>query len=139
MSNLLEVEYQIKDIETVANRILECSNSKILLFYGEMGVGKTTLIKTLVRLLGSNDEVSSPTFSVVNEYIGDKCSIYHFDLFRMTSEEDVFNFGFEDYFDKEHYVFIEWPEIAINQIMTAYNIVSMRTENNINRTLKLSE
>lgn len=68
MSNLLEIEYQIKDIETIANRILEFSNSKILLFYGEMGVGKTTLIKTLVKLLGSNDEVSSPTFSIVNEY-----------------------------------------------------------------------
>ena len=137
MSNLLEIEYQIKDIETIANRILECSNSKILLFYGEMGVGKTTLIKTLVKLLGSNDEVSSPTFSIVNEYLGEDCSIYHFDLFRMTSEEEVLNFGFEDYLNNQHWVFVEWPEIALPLLMAEYNVITMSSINDISRTLKV--
>ena len=138
MSNLLEIEYQIKDIETIANRILECSNSKILLFYGEMGVGKTTLIKTLVKLLGSNDEVSSPTFSIVNEYLGKDCSIYHFDLFRMTNEEEVLNFGFEDYLDNQHWVFVEWPEIALHLLMAEYNVITMSSINDNSRTLTLS-
>lgn len=137
MSNLLEIEYQIKDIETIANRILDCSNSKILLFYGEMGVGKTTLIKTLVKLLGSNDEVSSPTFSIVNEYLGEDCSIYHFDLFRMTSEEEVLNFGFEDYLNNQHWVFVEWPEIALPLLMAEYNVITMSSINDISRTLKV--
>ena len=138
MSNLLEIEYQIKDIETIANRILEFSNSKILLFYGEMGVGKTTLIKTLVKLLGSNDEVSSPTFSIVNEYLGKDCSIYHFDLFRMTNEEEVLNFGFEDYLDNQHWVFVEWPEIALHLLMAEYNVITMSSINDNSRTLTLS-
>ena len=138
MSNLLEIEYQIKDIETIANRILEFSNSKILLFYGEMGVGKTTLIKTLVKLLGSNDEVSSPTFSIVNEYLGKDCSIYHFDLFRMTNEEEVLNSGFEDYLDNQHWVFIEWPEIALHLLMAEYNVITMSSINDNSRTLTLS-
>ena len=138
MSNLLEIEYQIKDIETIANRILEFSNSKILLFYGEMGAGKTTLIKTLVKLLGSNDEVSSPTFSIVNEYLGKDCSIYHFDLFRMTNEEEVLNFGFEDYLDNQHWVFIEWPEIALHLLMAEYNVITMSSINDNSRTLTLS-
>merc|ERR1712086_238250 len=123
--------------ETIANRILECSNSKILLFYGEMGVGKTTLIKTLVKLLGSNDEVSSPTFSIVNEYLGEDCSIYHFDLFRMTSEEEVLNFGFEDYLNNQHWVFVEWPEIALPLLMAEYNVITMSSINDISRTLKV--
>ena len=138
MSNLLEIEYQIKDIETIANRILEFSNSKILLFYGEMGAGKTTLIKTLVKLLGSNDEVSSPTFSIVNEYLGKDCSIYHFDLFRMTNEEEILNFGFEDYLDNQHWVFIEWPEIALHLLMAEYNVITMSSINDNSRTLTLS-
>ena len=138
MSNLLEIEYQIKDIETIANRILEFSNSKILLFYGEMGAGKTTLIKTLVKLLGSNDEVSSPTFSIVNEYLGKDCSIYHFDLFRMTNEEEILNFGFEDYLDNQHWVFVEWPEIALHLLMAEYNVITMSSINDNSRTLRLS-
>jgi tRNA threonylcarbamoyladenosine biosynthesis protein TsaE len=138
MSNLLEIDYQINDIETVANRIIECSDSKTLLFYGEMGVGKTTLIKTLVKLLGSNDEVSSPTFSIVNEYIGEDCSISHFDLFRVATEEEVLNFGFEDYLNNQNWVFIEWPEIAVHLLMEEYHSITMSYKNDNSRTLKLS-
>jgi tRNA threonylcarbamoyladenosine biosynthesis protein TsaE len=138
MLQVLEIEYEIEDIETVANRIIECSDSKTLLFYGEMGVGKTTLIKTLVKLLGSNDEVSSPTFSIVNEYKGFDCSIYHFDLFRVTSEEEVLNFGFEDYLDNQHWMFIEWPEIVIPLLMKDFNSIKMSYKNDSSRIIKLS-
>lgn len=138
MLKVLEIEYEIEDIETVANRIIECSDSKTLLFYGEMGVGKTTLIKTLVKLLGSNDEVSSPTFSIVNDYKGIDCSIYHFDLFRVTSEEEVLNFGFEDYLDNQHWMFIEWPEIVIPLLMKDFNSIKMSYKNDSSRIIKLS-
>lgn len=139
MPNLLEIEYRINDIDTIARRVLDFSDSKTMLFYGEMGVGKTTLIKSLVKLLGSNDDVSSPTFSIVNEYEGNDCTIYHFDLFRMTNEEEVLNFGFEDYLDNKHWVFIEWPEIAINLLIEDYTVIKTVTNNDNTRTLKLSK
>ena len=76
MSKLLEITYQIEDLSSVSQQVLGHLTSKTVLFYGEMGVGKTTLIKSLVKLLGSNDDVSSPTFSIVNEYKANDTSIY---------------------------------------------------------------
>ena len=75
-----------------------------------MGVGKTTLIKTIVKVLGSDDVVSSPTFSIVNEYKLREGSIFHFDLFRIHDLEEAYNFGIEEYLDSEHWKLIEWPE-----------------------------
>ncbi|MFG6687001.1 tRNA (adenosine(37)-N6)-threonylcarbamoyltransferase complex ATPase subunit type 1 TsaE [Mariniflexile sp. HNIBRBA6329] len=106
----MEIEYQLSDLESVAKQLLNNLNSKTLLFHGEMGVGKTTLIKALVKELGGNDEVSSPTFSIVNEYELKKDKIFHFDLYRIKNLEEAYNFGIEDYLDAGHWVFIEWPE-----------------------------
>ncbi|MFH2140892.1 MAG: tRNA (adenosine(37)-N6)-threonylcarbamoyltransferase complex ATPase subunit type 1 TsaE [Bacteroidota bacterium] len=82
-------------------------------FYGEMGAGKTTFIKALCKELNVTDQVNSPTFSIVHEYLtDDKKKIYHFDFFRINKPEEIVNIGFGEYFHDADYVFIEWPEIA---------------------------
>ncbi len=83
---------------------------KNILFYGEMGAGKTTLIKGICAALGSSNEISSPTYALVNEYEGDNYLIYHFDLFRLKSFEEVLDIGFEEYIDSDAICLIEWPE-----------------------------
>ena len=96
----------------VVETLLKNSDSKIILFHGTMGVGKTTLIKALVKTIGSTDEVQSPTYSLVNEYQTSDTSIYHFDLYRVNSIDELYNFGFEEYLQENQWVFIEWPELA---------------------------
>jgi tRNA threonylcarbamoyladenosine biosynthesis protein TsaE len=139
MSKLLEITYQIKDIDTVAKQILQHATSKTILFDGEMGVGKTTLIKTLSKLLGCTDDVSSPTFSIVNEYVAKDSSIYHFDLYRINDEEEALNFGFEDYLYTSNWVFIEWPKNAQNLLPKDANTLSIYHQNKTSRSLKLSQ
>nr|WP_321234838.1 tRNA (adenosine(37)-N6)-threonylcarbamoyltransferase complex ATPase subunit type 1 TsaE [uncultured Psychroserpens sp.] len=139
MSKLLEITYQIEDIDAVAEEILQRVTSKTILFYGEMGVGKTTLIKALAELLGCTDEVNSPTFSIVNEYIAKESSIYHFDLYRINDEEEALNFGFEDYLYTSNWVFIEWPENAKNLLPEDTNTIEIFHKNKTSRSLKLSQ
>ena len=94
--------------QSIINRI---GDKDIICFYGEMGVGKTTLIKVLCEKLGVKDNVSSPTFSIVNEYVLlDGESIFHFDFYRMEKEEEAFDMGYEDYFYNGDLCLIEWPE-----------------------------
>ena len=107
----MKISYRLEEVDDVAKRLIKHVNSKTLLLYGDMGVGKTTLIKSMVKALGSCDEVSSPTFSIVNEYeLDDKNGIYHFDLYRIKDLEEAYNFGIEDYLDKNNWILIEWPE-----------------------------
>lgn len=88
-----------------------CKNKKIFAFYGQMGAGKTTFIKSLCEALGVNGSVSSPTFSIVNEYLSERGEkIFHFDFYRINSESEAYDMGYEDYFHSNAYCFIEWPE-----------------------------
>ena len=106
----MTIDFDIEQIDEAANQLLESVNSKIILFYGEMGVGKTTLISALVKQLGGDSEVSSPTFSIVNEYIVDIDKVYHFDFYRIEDEYEALDIGVEDYFESGHWIFIEWPD-----------------------------
>lgn len=106
----MKFNYHIEEIESVASALLKQTTSKTLLFYGDMGVGKTTLIKALSKQLGSNFNVSSPTFSIVNEYEINDGLIYHFDLYRIKDEEEALGFGIEDYLFTGDWIFIEWPD-----------------------------
>lgn len=86
-------------------------NDRFFAFFGNMGVGKTTLIKEICAILGVADNVCSPTFSIVNEYIGDKGeSIYHFDFYRLKNLEETYDMGYEEYFYSGNYCFTEWSE-----------------------------
>ena len=106
----MTIDFEIEQLDKAANQLLKLVNSKIILFYGEMGVGKTTLISALVKQLGGNAEVSSPTFSIVNEYLVDNDKVYHFDFYRIEDEYEALDIGVEDYFDSGHWIFIEWPD-----------------------------
>lgn len=89
-------------------------DEKVFLLEGEMGAGKTTLIKTICRNLGVSDTASSPTYSIVNEYEYPGGKVYHFDFFRIKNEIEAFDIGFEEYLDSGEYCFIEWPEMISN-------------------------
>lgn len=107
----MHTDYDLSEIEQIAQLIVSSSKNNVLLFYGDMGVGKTTLIKSLVKELGVTETVSSPTFSIVNEYLtkGDKL-IYHFDFYRIKEQEEALDLGFEEYMATGDWIFIEWPE-----------------------------
>ena len=103
----------LDELSFAAKQLLkECSGKRIFAFTGEMGSGKTTFIKELCKSLGSKDNFSSPTYSIVNEYNYPKGKIYHFDLYRLKNSEELHNIGFLDYLDGKSYCFIEWPQMA---------------------------
>ena len=107
-----EIIYTEKNIEEVASQLLENASSKVLAFYGQLGAGKTTLIKAIVRQLGAVDEANSPTFGIVNEYHNDDETLlaFHFDFYRLNNENEAYDLGIEDYFNTEAWLFMEWPE-----------------------------
>lgn len=107
---LMEINYSIHELPQVAEKLLSDIPSRVFLFYGPMGVGKTTLIKEMARALGTRDIVSSPTFSLVNEYEIPSGLIYHFDFYRLENAREALDFGLEDYLYSGHYIFAEWPE-----------------------------
>lgn len=120
----------IEDLTEVTELIVELtSNHKLIEFSGEMGVGKTTLIKQLCNQLGVTDEVSSPTFSLVNEYQSDFGPVYHFDLYRIKSEEELYDLGYEDYFFSGYLCLVEWPEMASGIIPEDCTKVHIQLEN----------
>lgn len=103
-----------KHLESAALQLLKQSgDKKIFAFYGAMGSGKTTIIKVICRLLGAEDIVSSPTFTLVNEYrtsTGEP--LYHIDFYRIRKQEEVFDFGIEEYLTGDAWCFMEWPELV---------------------------
>jgi tRNA threonylcarbamoyladenosine biosynthesis protein TsaE len=108
----MKTKYTEDLIQEVAKQLLQKTKSKTLCFYGEMGSGKTTLIKALVNALGGTDTVTSPTFGIVNEYHLGQGGVlgYHFDFYRLNDESEALDLGLEDYFAQDVWIFIEWPE-----------------------------
>ncbi len=103
--------YSISELNSVAKEIIATAKNNILLFYGAMGAGKTTLIKELCKELGTEDVANSPTFSLVNEYHTSKNEIvYHFDFYRIEDENEALDIGIEDYFYSNAWCLIEWPQ-----------------------------
>jgi tRNA threonylcarbamoyladenosine biosynthesis protein TsaE len=103
--------YSLENLSEVATELISSAKNKTLLFYGQMGVGKTTLIKEICKQLGVLDTISSPTFSLVNEYETSKIEkVYHFDFYRIAQEEEALDIGIEEYFDNNDWCLIEWPE-----------------------------
>ena len=102
---------KIEDWQKVVDEILPQLQHNILLLKGNLGAGKTTFTQFLLKKLGSNDEVSSPTYAIVNEYHLPKGNIFHFDLYRMKNIVEVYDIGMEEYLDNAFLCIIEWPEI----------------------------
>ncbi|MBC9795327.1 tRNA (adenosine(37)-N6)-threonylcarbamoyltransferase complex ATPase subunit type 1 TsaE [Sinomicrobium weinanense] len=106
-----KISYTLAEIDAVARQLLDEVPDKTLLFHGVMGAGKTTLIKSLAQQLGVRDMTSSPTFGLVNEYVGDNgCAVYHFDFYRIKDETEALDIGIEDYLYADTWIFVEWPE-----------------------------
>jgi tRNA threonylcarbamoyladenosine biosynthesis protein TsaE len=103
--------YSLEDLSLIASEIISSAKNKTLLFYGEMGVGKTTLIKEICKELKVQDSISSPTFSLVNEYqTSTNEKVFHFDFYRITDQEEALDMGIEEYFYNNDWCLIEWPE-----------------------------
>ena len=114
----------IADLPVAASSILKhAGTNRILLFYGDMGAGKTTLIKILCDQLGVADSVTSPTFSIVNEYAGTAGPVFHFDFYRLNNQTEALDMGYEEYFNSGNYCFIEWPEKIADLIPDQYTSI----------------
>lgn len=118
------LSHSVDDLPQIAEEVINAiSPLKKIAFYGQMGAGKTTFIKTICLTLGVTEPTSSPTFSIVNEYTG-KSKIYHFDLFRINNPAELQEIGFIEYLENDDYVFIEWPEI-IEPVFEDYQFVQI--------------
>ena len=128
-----ELIFNESEIYETALKVLDCAgNKKIWFFKGEMGVGKTTFIKEICKILGTSSEMSSPTFSIVNEYLlNDNSKIFHFDLYRIKKLQELNEIGIMDYLDSGNFCFIEWPEI-LPEIENVLNLeIRLENENRV--------
>jgi tRNA threonylcarbamoyladenosine biosynthesis protein TsaE len=123
----MNIIFSLDQIKEVATQILAQNPKKIILFNGEMGVGKTTLIKQLCKTLGVEDATSSPTFSLVNEYYtSDNQIVYHFDFYRLNKETEALDMGVDDYLYSGNWCFIEWSEKIENLIPDEHSVVTIK-------------
>lgn len=129
--------YQLDELDQVSEKILDQLKYRKIIFKGDLGAGKTTLIKALVSKLGSEERVSSPTFSLVNEYTLKDSKIYHFDFYRIEDEEEAYDIGFEDYINTDAWVFIEWPEKISNLLDFEHHIIEISFNSKFERILEL--
>jgi len=133
--------YTLADLPVVAKEMIESLQEApcVWLFRGQMGAGKTTLSKELLRQLGVEQNVQSPTFSLVNEYVSTSGEIiYHFDLYRLKNIQEALAIGIEEYLDSGHYCFIEWPEQAEELWDFPHVNVEIEAMNEVQRKLTLS-
>jgi tRNA threonylcarbamoyladenosine biosynthesis protein TsaE len=137
------MEILIKDkrhLHSAATQLLKHSGeNKLFAFYGAMGAGKTTFIKAICESLGAIDIVTSPTFTIVNEYkTADGESIFHIDFYRIKKQEEVYDFGIEEYLSGDSYCFMEWPEL-IEEILPPETVkVKIAVDKNEQRILLIS-
>jgi tRNA threonylcarbamoyladenosine biosynthesis protein TsaE len=135
----MEIKFSLNQIQEVAEKVLASNPQKVILFNGEMGVGKTTFIKALAKQLGVLDETSSPTFSIVNEYAtATQEKVYHFDVYRLNSEEEALDMGIEEYLYSENWCFIEWAEKIPNLIPTNHSQINIMLNTDGKRKLILT-
>nr|WP_314838801.1 tRNA (adenosine(37)-N6)-threonylcarbamoyltransferase complex ATPase subunit type 1 TsaE [uncultured Flavobacterium sp.] len=120
----MDILFSIDQLEEVAQQIIAQNPNKVILFHGEMGVGKTTLIKQLCTSLGVQGATSSPTFSLVNEYEASQNQlVYHFDFYRVNKEEEALDMGVDEYLYSGHWCFIEWAEKIENLIPETHSAI----------------
>jgi tRNA threonylcarbamoyladenosine biosynthesis protein TsaE len=137
------MEILIKDkrhLFVAARKLLKHSgDKKIFAFYGSMGAGKTTIIKAICESLGAIDIVSSPTFTLVNEYrTSDGKALFHIDFYRIKKQEEVYDFGIEEYLTGDSYCFMEWPELIEELLPHETVIVRISVDNHEQRILSIS-
>ena len=135
-----KVEYSLNKIDEISQLIIDkIKTIRVILLRGELGSGKTTLVKSVLKKMGINDCVTSPTFSIVNEYDFSENIIYHFDLYRIEKIEELDIIGFEDYIYSQNICFIEWPEIVLNKIDLQYLDIEIRNLDEDKREIIINE
>ena len=128
----------VDEIQKVAHKIISENPKKVILFHGNMGVGKTTLIKELAIALGVFDATSSPTFSLVNEYqTSNNQLVYHFDMYRINSEREALDMGIDEYLYSGNWCFIEWAEKIPNLIPEEHSVIRLSLTSDGKRHLTL--
>ena len=137
------IEIEVKGLADLEKAALQISNfaaeERIFIFEGEMGAGKTTLIKVLARVMGVQEVVTSPTFSIVNEYEASGEPLYHFDFYRIKNIQEAYDIGYEEYFYSGNRCFIEWPE-KIESLIPEHHIkIEIQIKNENDRLLSVSK
>ena len=122
----------VLEIDKVATEFIKLmGQNRIFAFYGEMGAGKTTFINSILKVMGIKDHTSSPTFSIVNEYLSDNHgTVYHFDFYRIEDEMEALDIGIEDLIYGNEYCFMEWPEKIENLLPQNAVSINITIENN---------
>jgi tRNA threonylcarbamoyladenosine biosynthesis protein TsaE len=134
----MEFVFSLDKIGIAAAEVLAQNPHRVILFNGEMGAGKTTLIKEICHALGVHNATSSPTFSLVNEYVSDSGeNVYHFDMYRIKKETEALDMGIEEYLYSGSWCFIEWSEKIPNLIPENHSVIALSVLPDGNRKLVL--
>lgn len=129
----------LTELDQVADEVVQnLKGVRVVVFHGEMGSGKTTFVKAMGKVLEVKDAMSSPTFSIVNEYQTPEGKIFHFDFYRLKNETEAYDIGTEEYFDSGDLCFIEWPEKIPSLLPEAYAEVHITVEDETHRTIAFS-
>ena len=133
----LELIYKLSEIEKASNFVLKNVNHDIILITGEVGTGKTTLIKEYCKLIGVEETVNSPTYTLINEYQNKRGKIVHMDLYRVKDINEINELGFFEYLEN-NIVIIEWPEIILKMIDIKYSMINITFINEKERKLSIN-
>lgn len=142
MNNDIIIEIKgLEEYPAAAQKFIAAmGENRIFAFYGSMGTGKTTLIKSICEAMGVEDSINSPTFAIVNEYESGKQEIiYHFDFYRIKSLTEVYNMGYEEYLYSDAYCFIEWPELIEELLPEEAVKVHITEESDGSRRVKITK
>lgn len=132
----MELIYKLSEIEKASNFVLKNVNRDVILITGEVGTGKTTLIKEYCKLIGVEEIVNSPTYTLINEYQNKSGKIVHMDLYRVEDKNEINELGLFEYLDK-NIVIIEWPEIILKMIDIKYSLINITFINEKERKLSI--
>jgi tRNA threonylcarbamoyladenosine biosynthesis protein TsaE len=134
MESCFEINSTDELVPVAIDLIAKTEKNKVVAFYGSMGSGKTTFIKTICKQMGVKEGISSPTFSIINEYaLPNQQRIFHFDFYRIKSLAEAYDLGYEDYFYSNNYCFIEWPEMIETLLPTEIVRVKISVNNGIRK------
>ncbi|TPN88774.1 tRNA (adenosine(37)-N6)-threonylcarbamoyltransferase complex ATPase subunit type 1 TsaE [Aquimarina algicola] len=133
----MTIQYSLSDLSDIAKQIISNIEHRIVLFNAPMGVGKTTLIKEICKQLGIEDIISSPTYSLVNEYKNNDLLVYHFDFYRIKDEIEAYDIGFEEYLTSDAWIFIEWPDKVLNLLPENVTTIAIELSEDEKRILTL--
>jgi len=137
---LKEIRFNsLADLPQLAGQLIKLAGKKkIFLFEAPMGAGKTTIIKAVCKELGATEHVTSPTFSIVNEYLGKDGPLYHFDFYRLKNEQEAYDLGYEEYFYSGNYCFVEWPQKITSLLPGDAFTIHIEIDKDQSRLLKIS-